>query len=217
MKVVTAEQYSSEWWLARRGVPTASRFKDICTPAKGEYSKSAAGYICELIADRFDPDYGLIDDYQSAAMKNGTYLEPEARRYYEFDRGVEVEQVGLCMDDDGRYGCSPDGLAGDGCLEIKSPLHKTQVKYLIDGQIPTEYKPQVHGHLIVTGRDWCDFLSYAQGLPHLLVRVLPDEYTEALRVCLDQFWDEYQTAWVKIRSVCGAEPVQEEVVEEVLF
>eukprot|EP00752_Nemacystus_decipiens_P016734 g14972.t1 len=207
-----------EWWQARRSVPTASRFSDICTPARGDYSESAGPYICELIADRLDPDYGLVEDYQSAAMRNGTILEPEARRFYEFDRSVKVEQVGLCMDDYSRFGCSPDGLCGDdGCLEIKSPMHKTQVKYLIDGGLPSEYKPQVHGHLVVTGRQWCDFLSYAQGLPHLLIRIVPDDYTDKLRACLNKFWDEYQAAWEKITAMRGPVPVADPEPEEVLF
>lgn len=218
MRVITKTQYDESWWSARRGVPTASQFGRICTPATGKYASGASTYICELIADLYDPEYGIVDDYQSAAMKNGTMLEPEARAFYEFDRSVEVEQVGLCMDDDGRFGASPDGLPGDGCLEIKSPMHKTQVKYLIGGDVPTDYKPQVHGHLIVTGREWCDFLSYAQGLPPLLVRVVEDKYTAKLRECLDKFWDDYQAALEKIQSLAGPAFVESAAVEgEVMF
>lgn len=186
-------QYTPEWFAVRRGVPTCSNFSKIITPAKGEMSKSAIGYAFELVAQAVDPAYGAQDDYVSAAMKNGTIMEPEARRFYEFDADATVEPVGFCLTDDGRFGGSPDGLVGaDGCLELKSPEPKTQVAYLYRGGLPDEYKPQVHGHIIITGRKWCDFVSYARGLPPLRVRVEPNEYTDALRACLDEFWTIYQ-------------------------
>ncbi len=190
MKRFDFPQYSPEWWAVRRGVPTASCFDQIVTPTKGELSKSSVGYAHQLIADALDPDYGRVSDFATAAMRNGTIMEPEARRYYTFETGVEVEQVGFCLDDDGRFGASPDGLAGaDGLLELKSPTPKTHVGYLLAGTLPAEYRPQLHGQLIVTGRAWCDFMSYVVGFPPLLVRVEPDDYTERLRVALDEFAD----------------------------
>lgn len=219
MRILTADQYSPQWWDARRGIPTSSQFSRICTPAEGGYSGQADGYIHELIASLYDPTYGVVEDYQSAAMKNGTILEPEARRFYEFERGHPVQEVGLCVTDDGRVGASPDGLVGeDGALEIKSPMHKTQVAYLLDGGLPLKYRCQAHGHLIVTGRDWCDFLSYAQGLPHLLVRIEPDEFTDKLRACLEQFCDELAQARETFAKKYGPPPsVADEVAEEIVL
>jgi hypothetical protein len=212
-------QYSPEWWDARCGVPTASEFSRIVTPAKGDYSKGAEGYIAELIAEQADPHYGEVETYVSAAMRNGTMMEPEARRFYEFERGADVEEVGFCLTDDGRFGCSPDGLVGDdGGLELKSPEHKTHVKYLLSGEVPTEYKPQVHAQLIITGREWCDFMSYARGLPPLLVRVEPDDYTAKVRAAMDTFWGEYQEALGKIRALGGLPVIEHaETTDEILF
>lgn len=201
MKTIDCQQYSREWWEARRGIATASAFDRIATPAKGDYSTQAEGYACQLIADRFDRWYGCTEDYVSAAMKNGTIMEPEARNFYELKRDYDVVQVGFCLADDGRLGCSPDGLVGDhGGLELKSPTLSTHVKYLYDGVLPTKYKPQVHGCLIVTGRAWWDFMSYAPGLPPLLVRVEPDEYTQRLRDTLAQFLADYDRILEKIES-----------------
>lgn len=201
MKTVVCDQYDQAYWAARRGVPTASEFGCILTPKDLAYSKQAISYIYRLIGDRHDPNYGLVEDYVSAAMKNGARLEPEARRFYEFERDIDVQVVGFCLTDDGRFGCSPDALVGDdGGLELKSPSHATHVKYLLDGELPPEYKAQVHGCLIVTGRQWWDFVSYAPGLPPLLVRVEPDNYTEALRRSLDQFWSEYQSALERLNA-----------------
>jgi hypothetical protein len=140
MRVIDCEQYSPEYWQLRRGVPTASEFGCLLTPAKLQYAAGAVSYIHRLIADRFDPTYGLVEDYATAAMKNGKLIEPEARRMYEFDRGIDIQQVGFCITDDGRFGCSPDALVGeDGGLELKTPIASTHVKYLLDGGLPPEY------------------------------------------------------------------------------
>lgn len=212
-------QYSPEWWDARRGVPTSSEFSRIVTPAKGDYSKSAEGYIAELIAEVHDPHYGEVESYVSAAMKNGTMMEPEARAFYTFTRDASVTEVGFCVSDDGRFGCSPDGLVGDdGGLELKSPEHKTHVKYLLSGEIPNEYKPQVHASLIITGREWWDFMSYARGMPPLLVRVRPDDYTEKVRDAMGLFWAEYQDAMGKIAALGGSPNIEHaETTTELMF
>jgi len=188
MKIVECAQYTPEWWTARRGIPTASRMGDIITAQTMKPSVGMTRYICELVGDLADPQYPRVDDYQSAAMKNGTILEPEARAWYEMDTNQTVRQVGFILSDDGRFGCSPDGLIGDaGGLELKSPLPKTHVAYLLDGGLPDAYKAQVHASLVVTGLAWWDFVSYCPGLEPLRVRVIPDDFTEALRVCMAQF------------------------------
>jgi len=194
-------QYEPQWFAAHRGRPSGSNFGRIITPARGDFSKSAREYAYELIAELYDPEYGMVTDYASAAMRNGTIMEPEARRFYEYERDRDAEQVGLCETDDGRFICSPDSLCGeDGCLELKSPTYKTHIKYLCNGTLPDEYKPQCHGHLLVTQRAWCDFMSYCRGLPPLLVRVQPDEYTLRLAEALEQFWAQYTELRARIEG-----------------
>lgn len=201
MHVINCAQYSPEWWAARRGVPSSSNGDKIITPKTGEFSSQATGYACELIGDRYDHYYGEHDEYATAAMKNGSIMEPESRRFYEFERDCEVQQVGFVLSDDKRFGCSPDSLCGEaGGLELKNPQTATHVRYLIDGGLPLAYRPQVHWSLIVTGREWWDFLSYSAGLPPLLVRVVPDDFTEKLRGCMEQFWTLYQDLLHRIES-----------------
>jgi hypothetical protein len=209
MKIFNFEQYTPQWFKQRRGVPTASDFHRIITPAKWQYAAGADSYINDLIADRYRPCYGYVDDRITTAMAEGSTMEPTARRFYEFERDVSVEQIGFALTDDERFGCSPDGLVGQpGGLECKSPRHHTHVGWLRDGVIPAQHLAQVHGCLIVTGREWWDFLSYAEGLPPLLVRVTPDEKTEALRAALNRFWDEYQTALAKVQSMFAPLPTR---------
>lgn len=201
MKTFAFPQYSPEWWLARKGVPTASAFDRIVTPKKFEDSTSQQAYACQLVAEKFDKFYSIEPEFESVAMREGRELEPDARAYYEFYRGCDVSEIGFCLTDDGRFGCSPDGLIGDdGALELKCPQPRTHVRYLYDGGLPADYAPQVHGHLIVTGRPWVDFMSYAPGLPPLVVRVEPDEKTELLRKSLDSFWALYQTVLARVEA-----------------
>lgn len=199
-RFIECEQGTEEWWEAHRGVPSASRFGEILTPKTGKLSASHVGLICELIAQKctlcsIKPENGFV----SRAMEAGTLAEPEARRWLEMERGVDIRQVGVVVTDDGRFCCSPDGLVGeDEGIEIKCPLMKTHVGYLLNGGLPDDYKAQVHGSLIVAGRKAWTFLSYCPGLPPLLVRVTPDKYTEQLAKALEEFWLLYQAALTKL-------------------
>lgn len=195
MKVLMCAQGSSEWAKARKGVATGSNADRIITPAKGDLSTGAYDYACELLASHLIPPHWWIEDdaFQSAAMQHGTRTESEARAYFELETGLAVRQVGFILADDGRSGCSPDGVIGDGesiteLLELKCPQHKTQVKYLDKGELPPEYKPQVHWSLVVTGAKACHFMSYAQGLPKLILRVEPNEYTKLVEKRMSEFF-----------------------------
>lgn len=190
MRVVECEQGTIEWAEARRGIATASRFGDILTPKTMKLSDKARDYACELLAEHFvPPHYWLGDDLQTKAMAQGTRTEREARAYFELETNRPVQEVGFVLTDDGRFGCSPDGLVGnDAGLELKCPLHKTQISYLLDGTLPAKYRAQVHGALVVTGRSHWWFMSYAPGLAPLLVKVEPDDYTDKLRKALEDFW-----------------------------
>lgn len=202
MKIIECVQGSEDWWMARRGVPTASEFGRICTPKTMKMGAGADSYIAELVGDTFRDDYGKSDDFMSTDMKRGVLYEEESRRWYEFHQDAKAVKVGFVLTDDGRFGCSPDSMVGDdGLLELKNPAPHTHAQYLLDGGLPPDYRGQVHGQLIVTGRKWVDFVSYFPGLPQLIVRVVPDEYTEALKGSLEVFWVKYQDALKKIRAM----------------
>lgn len=189
------EQMTPEWWEIRRGVPSASRFSKIITPKTGKLSAQADTLIAELIAERFRRGPVEPDRPINRAMEHGIATEDQARSWYAFDRNVELTQVGFCKTDDERFGCSPDSLVGeDGVLELKCPQVETHVGYVMEGCLPDEYKAQVHGHLIVTGRAWCDFVSYVTDqadLEPFVVRVTPDDFTDKLRAALDEFHNRY--------------------------
>lgn len=168
-------QGSDEWYAARCGLLTASEMKLIITPTLkiADNDKSRA-HMYELLAQRItsyvEPSY-IGDD-----MLRGMEDELLARQLYA-ENFAPVEEVGFVTNDRWGFtlGCSPDGLVGaDGMLEIKSRRQKFQVGTIIDGLMPDDYAIQVQTELLVTQREWCDFVSYSGGLPMIPIRVYPD-------------------------------------------
>ncbi|MDX1473339.1 MAG: YqaJ viral recombinase family protein [Reinekea sp.] len=161
MKIIESIQQGSQDWLELRlGKVTASKFSDVMTDGKGgNPSVTAKSYMIKLVAEilRGEP----MPFFENEAMRWGTETEPQARAMYELKNNVDVKEVAFVELND-FVGVSPDGLVGhDGLLEIKCPTTETQIKRFLDNTgLPKEYKAQVQGQLWVTGRDWCDFVSF---------------------------------------------------------
>ena len=177
MKIINVEQGSDEWLQIRLGVATASNFSKIVT-SKGEIAKPYAEYALKLASETLldEPE----DSYKSADMERGNELEPLAREAYEEYNFCQVKEVGFMLSDCKNYGYSPDGLVGeDGLIEIKCPKANNHAKYLAGKKCPTEYIAQVQGGLMISGRKWCDFVSYhpdfKEGCEIFVCRVTRDE------------------------------------------
>lgn len=196
IEIIDCDQNSPEWIAARCGIVTASRFKDIL--AKGE-GRMRARYLNDLAAEicRGWPEE---ETYTNAHMERGHAMEDEARRIYSLLTDNEPQRVGFVKD--GRIGCSPDSLIGDeGGLEIKSALGHIQIDRLHKGVLPSEHVAQVQGSMWVTGRAWWDFVSYAAGLPPLVIRVQRDEaYIAQLAKAVDAFNNELDALVASIRT-----------------
>ena len=186
MKIIDCEQGTPEWFAARANMPTASCFDMILT-ATGKKSSQVEGYINELCGDWLA---GASEDtYTNEHMARGTEMEPVAREYYEFTTGNAVAQVGFCTNDAGTYGCSPDGLVDETRgLEIKCPARKAHVGYMRGDAIPTKYKPQVQGCMLVTERDTWDWVSYHPNLPSVIITIERDDaWCRLMREALGEF------------------------------
>ena len=205
MKVVDAAQRSESWYDARRGLPTCSRFDSILTAARGDPSKAQETLICELLAESIlPPEQGVIKPLTSD-MEQGVILEAEARCCFELEYATEpVREVGFVLHDSGMFGGSPDALVGEtGGVEIKAPAGKTHIGYIRDGVLPIAYRCQVHGYMIVTGRNWWSFFSYARNLPPFHLRIERDAFTEKLAAELLNFCAKYNEA----RIAFGLQPI----------
>jgi len=197
LEIIDCEQGSLDWHRARLGIPTASRFADIL--AKGD-GKMRARYLRDLAGEIYtgEPD---TEGFTNAHMERGKLWEADAREHYAFTNDVEPQQVGFIRN--GRAGASPDSLIGEvGGLEIKTALRHIQIERLQRGGMPPEHKAQVQGCLWITGREWWDFMSYAPGLPPLIVRVPRDEaYIDQLTKAVDAFNEELDALVASIRGV----------------
>lgn len=159
---------SPEHMFARLGIPTASAFDRIVTPAKLEFSKSATPYALELIAEQILR--APMDGASTGFMQRGTMMEADALGLYELMKDVETEPAGFILRDDRRVGCSPDRFVGDdGLLEIKCPSAETHLAYLLDDQ-GIGYRLQCQGQLWLCEREYVDTLSYHPTMPPALVR-----------------------------------------------
>jgi hypothetical protein len=178
MKTYKCPQGSPEWFRIRQGVVTASEVDSIITPEwKPRTGEGVKTYMCQKIAERLMRyEEGEAHGAPSWAADQGKILETLAIPWFEFETGLAVERVGFCLSDDGRIGCSPDGLIGDDAgIETKCPQPKQQIRYLLAGGVPKEYLAQVYMSLLVTGRATWWFVSYSQDLPRLIVKVERDE------------------------------------------
>ena len=192
------KQGSDEWKMFRLGIPSASNFSMIITPT-GKTSTQAEGYMNRLLAEWLTGKTSDIE--QSEWMKRGIEMEAEARDYYAFRHDVEIRQVGIVYRDEKRLvSCSPDGLHGDGGLEIKCPAPHTHVGYLLNG-FPNDYTPQVQGSMYVTGAQWWDFISYHPDMEPVIVRVMRDDaFIKTLDGLLTKFLSEMQTRRDKLKQ-----------------
>lgn len=195
MKIHNVQQGSAEWLELRLGIPTASEFDALITPLwKVKTGEGPQTYLCKKIVEKvcrhIDEDFG-----GGFAMEQGSILEHEAVPWYEFQYDTKIQRVGFCTTDDGRAGCSPDGLIGvDGGIEIKCPLPHTHLKYLMAGTLPADHAAQVHGGMYVTGRKFWKFVSYHRKFPALVLHV---ERNEAIQAAIGAALNGFHAAFDK--------------------
>lgn len=161
------DQGTPEWFAARKGVITGSRFRDCRDRLKnGNPTAKCTGYAMDTARERVG---GTVPPtFQNAAMRTGTEQEPLARMAYEAHTGNLVQEVGFITTDDGMFGVSADGLVGDdGVLEIKTMVSSdTLFTALADGDI-SAYTDQCNGYLWLLGRQWVDLVLWAPDLTDL--------------------------------------------------
>lgn len=170
------EQGTPEWWNVRLGIPTASCFDKIVTPAKCELSKSARSYAQYLVAEALLREPLEPERPDSYWVAWGKMNEPLAAQQYAFTTDTETELVGFVTTDDGRVGCSPDRLiiGQRGAVEIKCPAPQTHIAYLTDGP-GLDYKCQLQGQMAIAELEFVDFYSFHPRMEPLTIRTYRDE------------------------------------------
>lgn len=190
MIIVDVAQNSPEWETEKLGKPSASNASKIITN-EGKPSKQRDGYMYELASEIITGKKS--NGYKNEFMEEGHNREQEARDFYSLLTGNEIKPIGVVYKDDGRkFLCSPDGIInGEEGFECKNPLPKTQVKYLLDNEVPSEYFGQVQFSLYVTGFKFWNFFSYVPSMKPFHLAVKRDEsYIATLEKELNKFCEE---------------------------
>lgn len=200
------EQASLEWFMVRAGLVTASGFKNIVTPAfKARDGEMVQTYLATLVAEKW---CGPLPSVQVFETEQGSLLESEVVNWFEFANDCKFERVGFISDDSGRFGCSPDGIInGNEGAEIKCPQPVNHFKYLLNGEVPDAYLPQVHFSLYVSGFDRWKFVSYRRNAPALIVDVVRDPVIMGkIHDALMPFLDRLDAAMKRMEEINGGPP-----------
>lgn len=173
MKVCLEPQGSEEWHRARVGAITGSMYHVIRDtlkrgPKAGGYKEAALDYAFQLAMERVT---GQSHDtaFQTQAMAYGKRLEPEAREAHAMLWDIDIEEVGYISTDDGRFGCSADGLVDlDEGAEYKCLVSNARLRRVLSDEDISEFMDQCQGGMMVSERGrWslCFYIPTMASLP----------------------------------------------------
>lgn len=212
------EQGTPEWLELRKGVITSTVVKAFITPTfKIAENDKTRKTIWKLAGERITGQ--LEESISCYNFDRGHFEEPLARALY-----GGAEEVGFITNEIGgvTVGYSPDGLIGnDGLIEIKSAKQSIQVERIVSGLVPVEHLPQIHYGMLVSGREWLDFISYSNGMEMQVIRVHKDLkiqaiLTEAIRLAEMQILEAIEKYAEKSKGFKKANRIKMEV-EEISF
>ena len=172
MITVTEDQRTDEWLQARAGKVTASRFKDVISrTAKGLPTADRTRYLWQIVTERLTGQPVQMPD--AAPLRWGRENEDSARTAYLFTSSAKLTETGFVAHPTLACGASPDGLLSDdsdpdgmfGLIEIKCPWNtQVHLETWLNG-MPDDHQAQIQGQMWLTGREWCDFVSFDPRMP----------------------------------------------------
>lgn len=200
----SVEQGSDIWKQLRLGHVTASNVAEVMS--KGKNGAEATGrykYKVRLVAERLTGQ--SPESFTNSAMEWGVEQEQFACIAYEEKINTLVDKTGFWLHPTIKWvGVSPDRLVGEnGLLEVKCPNTTTHLDYMFADKVPSEYVKQVQCQLWVTGREWCDFISFDPRLPQrnqlFIKRVQRDEeLIKEMETEIVKFLEEVETLIIKL-------------------
>jgi exodeoxyribonuclease (lambda-induced) len=151
MKIHNIEQGTAEWHEVRKLKMTGSNATAI-----GNCGAGLKTYMKKLIIESISRK----KHYTNEDIERGHELEPIARSMYEFEKGVEVVEVGF-IELNQYVGISPDGLVNeDGMIECKARNDEKHFDILLSNEAESGVIWQMNMCMYVANREWCDFISF---------------------------------------------------------
>jgi hypothetical protein len=164
--VVDQEQLELEAWFQKRsGKFTCSRFGDLMVSGRGKdeiFGQTAMSYIYQVAAERLG---SYVFPFDNSTVRWGKENERTALVEYCDRVGIEVDECKTGTDAFIEFnpfvGGTPDAICLPGCVEIKCPYTPQEhLRTVHENTVPKQYVWQVQGHLLLTGADYCDFVSF---------------------------------------------------------
>ena len=177
MIVHNMEQGTEEWFQIKLGKWSASTIDNLfASPTTASYRNLVRKIAYERLTGK------RPEDFKSDFMNRGNEMEPLAVEAYEREKMESIELVGFCENEDHKSGCSPDGLVGEkGMVQFKSPKYSTMFDYFVKNESITDrqflgrlYFNQVQMEMLITDREWSDYVVFEPELPLVIRRVKAD-------------------------------------------
>lgn len=171
----------------------ATNPKSRTTTKEVPFSEGSFSYLNKKVAERLMSNNNFLEymdarDINTRATSHGIFWEDTARINYSLRTGNKVEQVGFIPLEGAEDYCggSPDGVTGNGIIEIKCPWNsEVHLDYMLFEtpedlkEYSLQYYAQIQLNILVTGSDHGDFISYDPRLA--------DEYQmKVLRIPADE-------------------------------
>lgn len=158
------EQNTDEWLDLRVGKLTGSSVSVVMANYGKAFGDPACRLAVSLAREQVTGRRSVAESFSNAHTERGHAQEPIARMLYQEQTFTDVLNGGFFERDN--LGCSPDGLVmSDGLVEIKSVVDHVHYSNIRRGGIDPKYKWQIYFNLMVTERDWIDFVSYCADFP----------------------------------------------------
>jgi len=188
---IGSQQDEFEWREKRLGMITGSNFGKLVKTDKSGFklstSKTASDLMYKIAWERLLKGGNISNglgrlNISSQSINHGNDYEGEAMLKYQEVTGRKVDYTQNFIAKGDWVGGTPDGYVGkDGLIEVKCPFNGgNHLKAFLDGEIYNqEYVYQMQGYMWITGRKWCDFVTYdpdlIDGLQLSVIRVERDE------------------------------------------
>lgn len=168
--ILEGEQGTDAWRQAKAGRITGTRFASVMAKKDtAAYQNLVVDLAWELVFGPDDPS----SHYTSKFMEEGIEREPESIDWYKFETDRTCVQPMFVIDGEQDYiGCSPDLLVDDRWMaQIKNPGRRAHLQVMESRKLPSQYRWQVQGELMVCQRNGSDFVSYIPQLAGVIVPV----------------------------------------------